>query len=271
MLSIALVTLIINHVYGYGWQWADYPPKTPGAFYGTAPTCNGHCQSPNTYLWFSGLSEGDGSLCTSGSKVYCNTVPDPWASTAWKGTAPSCGANCGDCYPGYCIATDQAGDGNVCATGRKVLCGATGPPVSTSEVTNDIKLVNTTEIEMGFIFKVHDDDQVSLISHDNHNNLITGILQFLSYIEASAGTNINQASVTGLLLNPNDYLVNVKFNYDTVTNAEGFVWGLYWLYKDNEDVSSLIKYILSSIDTGFNDIHMQFVEGNLGNQFISNN
>eukprot|EP01084_Bolivina_argentea_P058493 106817_1 len=130
LLFAAILTLTIIKVNGisYGdWKWQDYPPETAGAFYGTAPTCDGECQSPNVYQWLSGLMSGDGNLCGTGRKVYCNTAPNPWASTKWIGTAPFCNAHCSDCG-GYCIASDVCGDGECCISGNKVLCGATGPP-----------------------------------------------------------------------------------------------------------------------------------------------
>ena len=108
--SLSLLLVILNNqainVFSYGWEWQKYKPSSAGKFFGTAPSCDGTCNNDYPYLWFSGLSEGDGNLCGSGSKVYCNVKPNPWANTVWKGTAPSCGGGCDSCAPGWCIATE---------------------------------------------------------------------------------------------------------------------------------------------------------------------
>eukprot|EP00483_Globobulimina_turgida_P001045 UN01047 len=111
---------------GFGtWQWNTGLPSdtTNGQFYGTAPSCDGACESPNTFLWFNALTDGDGNPCDTGKKVYCNTFGSYFSSWEFKGSAPFCSSDCSDCGSETCIAWDGCGTGACCSFGQKTLCG----------------------------------------------------------------------------------------------------------------------------------------------------
>lgn len=94
---------------------------------GTAPICEAipeECGALNLHYWISN-NYGDGQPCSLGSKVLCVTQPiTNYSSTFWVGTAPFCRADPKDCTNrgAEFIAYGRAGDGQVCASGKKVLC-----------------------------------------------------------------------------------------------------------------------------------------------------
>jgi len=96
-------------------------------WFGTAPFCSGEksdCNDTRENYWLSNDC-GDGSCCTSGTKVLCVGVPkEKYTKTKWIGTAPACGGKPADCWAEGMdfIAFGKSGDGKTCATGYKVLC-----------------------------------------------------------------------------------------------------------------------------------------------------
>ena len=82
------------------------------------------------YKWATGTCE-ESFLCLSGSspRLYCCEVPSPYIETYWIGTPPLCGVSCDDCKVNdECILSqDPCGDGSLCVSGSKTLCGQLHP------------------------------------------------------------------------------------------------------------------------------------------------
>ena len=102
-------------------------------WYGTAPDCDADeesCTKNGLHYWADG-TKGEGNYCVNGRKVLCCDQPSPYKYVYWEGTAPFCGASCDDCKEekDECvIECNKAGDGNVCHSGCKTLCGSRDAP-----------------------------------------------------------------------------------------------------------------------------------------------
>jgi len=91
---------------------------------GTAPFCDGSCDSGHVARQRDGC--GDGNCCLTGSKVFCKCPASaPGQCTDfWDGTAPFCD---GECPSGFTIiGASSSGNGGTCLTGNKVLCHGDG-------------------------------------------------------------------------------------------------------------------------------------------------
>lgn len=104
-------------------------------WYGTAPDCDADedtCVKKDLHYWADG-TKGEGKYCHNGRKVLCCDEPSPYVYVYWEGTAPFCSASCDDCKEekDECIIKcNKAGDGNVCHSGCKTLCGSRDAPTS---------------------------------------------------------------------------------------------------------------------------------------------
>ncbi|KAG8732806.1 hypothetical protein FRC12_019127 [Ceratobasidium sp. 428] len=94
----------------------------PCEWRGTAPICQGACESVKPYqLTFGQGGGGNGAYCNVGIKVLCCPNADTWKNCEWFGTAPACSP--GSCPKGKVqVTTDSSGDGSYCVTGNKLFC-----------------------------------------------------------------------------------------------------------------------------------------------------
>eukprot|EP01084_Bolivina_argentea_P139075 244706_1 len=252
---------IISYVFESTWHWLPDMQQnfTYGNFYGTAFACDGTCKSPNTHLWIQRLKQGDGKRCTSGHKVYCNKFSSPYVDYKWKGTAPLCHVSCNDCSHALCIASNQAGDGAECHNKRdKYLC---------ARRTKDVSFVNfvyTPDIEMGFIF--NSTVPIKTVSSDNNKYFLKSIDQWLRSANLNGTTFEHGSVVNDQLLNETEYYINVKYVFDTVSNANAS--SIYLDETDTDNISYAIINHLSSLTTDYDGVEIRFVEANIGFEYI---
>ena len=80
--------------------------------------------------------EPDGATCSVDHSHYCCQESSPYISAYWVGTPPNCNASCSDCTSKGDDCLDKGnkcGDGEICESGVKVLCGVkavTEPPTT---------------------------------------------------------------------------------------------------------------------------------------------
>ena len=79
--------------------------------------------------------EPDGATCSVEHSHYCCQESSPYISAYWVGTPPNCNASCSDCTSKGDDCLDKGnkcGDGEICESGVKVLCGVKEPPTAPS-------------------------------------------------------------------------------------------------------------------------------------------
>ena len=120
-------------------------------WFGTAPWCFGKesdCTGDYDH-YFVKSTCGDGRHCTTGFKVLCCNVENPYSSLYWKGTAPFCSGECADCNGDDCLGRSQCGDGNFCwGSGRKQLCGRRSS-LTKAELEEMVKISEYTKAKEG--------------------------------------------------------------------------------------------------------------------------
>jgi hypothetical protein len=118
---------------------------------GTAPYCFGFesdCTGDYDHYWLRGTC-GDGNKCDQGLKVMCCKIKNPFSALYWKGSAPFCGGDCNDCDDGdHCVMQNDCGDGSVCWSGKKVLCGR-WPSLTKAELEEMVKISEYTKAKEG--------------------------------------------------------------------------------------------------------------------------
>ena len=79
----------------------------------------------------------------------CCKIKNPFSALYWKGSAPFCGGDCNDCDDGdHCVMQNDCGDGSVCWSGKKVLCGR-WPSLTKAELEEMVKISEYTKAKEG--------------------------------------------------------------------------------------------------------------------------
>lgn len=232
-LVLACIFIVSSVVDGWTWltdHMEDPDAETGGTFFGTAPFCDGKCDSTDSYSWIQGLTAGDGHKCSTGSKMYCNNYGSPYASQAWSGSAPFCNGKCAEGES--CIVNDFYGDGSHCTSGTKYL----NVIYSSSSVSSLEDYGFLPQVEMGFVFKIllNDDDD---ISETKTNNLTDTFIDNFITVMSDAYGNLWDIDSSSLLTN--GFLNGSNNTNSTENDIDYGFYDYVFDYNDTDGVYAL--------------------------------